>query len=78
MVYAPGPAVYPLVNFEYAIVKTGQTVPGTAAMLRDFLGWIVAPDKGNDSVLLGSVHFAPLPERVRDIARREISAISGP
>jgi len=39
---------------------------------------MVSADEGNDAGLLASVHFAPLPERVRAIARRQIAAIAGP
>jgi phosphate transport system substrate-binding protein len=78
MIYTPGASAYPLVNFEYAIVKSEQSAPGSAAALRDFLNWVVSQNQGNDAALLGAVHFAPLPERVRVIAKREISAITGP
>jgi phosphate transport system substrate-binding protein len=78
LVYSSGPDAYPLVNFEYVVVKIAQSAPGTAAAMRDFLNWIVAPDGGNDAALLASVHFAPLPARVRSLARREISSITGP
>jgi phosphate transport system substrate-binding protein len=78
MIYTSGPDAYPLINFEYAIVKSNQRAPGSASALRDFLNWIVSADEGNDAALLASVHFSPLPERVRAIARRQISAIAGP
>jgi phosphate transport system substrate-binding protein len=72
------PEAYPLVNFVYAIVKDQQKKRGVAAALRAFLSWVVAPDKGNDPALLAQVNFAPLPARVRDIALRQISTITGP
>jgi phosphate transport system substrate-binding protein len=78
LVYLRGPAAYPIVNFEYAIVKTTQRVPGHAAALRDFLQWIVAPSGGNDPALLSEVHFLPLPSRARAIALAQIGAIAGP
>jgi phosphate transport system substrate-binding protein len=78
MIDTPGVAAYPLINFEYAIVRSNQRVPGSASALRDFLYWIISADEGNDAALLASVHFSPLPERVRAIARRQISAIAGP
>jgi phosphate transport system substrate-binding protein len=78
MIYSPGKDAYPLVNFEYAIVKEQQSSQGTATALRDLLSWIVTPDQGNDASLLGTVHFAPLPDRVREIARRLIAGIEGP
>jgi hypothetical protein len=44
-------------------------VPGAAAALRAFFTWIVSPAQGNDAALPATVHFAPLPDRVRAIAR---------
>jgi phosphate transport system substrate-binding protein len=78
MIYTSGTDAYPLVNFEYAIVSMVQKKPGVASALRNFLTWVVNPDEGNDATLLATVHFVPLPNRVRDIALRQISAITGP
>jgi phosphate transport system substrate-binding protein len=78
MIYTAGAKAYPLVNFEYAIVKSTQKRRGRAAALRDFLTWIVSPALGNGPALLETVHFAPLPDRVRAIAVREIATITGP
>ena len=69
---------YPLVNFEYAVVKTTQTVPGTATALRELLNWVISPAQGNDPTLLANSYFAPLPRRVRTIARQQIASITGP
>jgi phosphate transport system substrate-binding protein len=74
----PGADSYPLVNFEYAVVGAAQRKRGMAKALRDFLTWIVTPTEGNDPALLASVHFAPLPPRVREIALRQIASIAGP
>jgi phosphate transport system substrate-binding protein len=77
LIYSAGADAYPLVNFEYAIVKSEQPAAGVAEPLRAFLDWIVDAQSGNDPALLSTVHFAPLPERVRAIARREIASITG-
>jgi phosphate transport system substrate-binding protein len=73
-----GAGAYPLVNFEYAVVGTVQRKRGMAKALRDFLTWVVTPSEGNDPALLAEVHFAPLPDRVRDVALKQIAAITGP
>jgi phosphate transport system substrate-binding protein len=78
MIYTAGAEAYPLVNFEYAIVKVTQRRANTAAALRDFLTWVVSTDSGNDPAMLATVHFAPLPDRVRTIAEREIAQITSP
>jgi phosphate transport system substrate-binding protein len=74
----PAADAYPLANFEYAVVGAVQRKRGMAQALRDFLTWIVTPAEGNDPALLASVHFAPLPPRVRGIALRQIGSIAGP
>jgi phosphate transport system substrate-binding protein len=78
MIYTAGVDAYPLVNFEYAVVRAEQVTPGNAKALRDFLSWIVSPTEGNEATLLASVHFAPLPDRVRSIAEKQIGDITGP
>jgi phosphate transport system substrate-binding protein len=78
MVYQTGGEAYPLVNFEYAIVRQQQTTPGVATELKEFLNWIVAPNAGNDEKLLAPVHFVPLPEHARSVARKLIASINGP
>lgn len=37
MIYSAGPEAYPLVNFEYAVVRVKQSGQDTATALRDFL-----------------------------------------
>jgi len=60
------------------VVGTVQRKRGMAKALRDFLTWVVNPSEGNDPALLAEVHFAPLPDRVRDVALKQIAAITGP
>jgi phosphate transport system substrate-binding protein len=78
MVDTAGPQAYPIVNLEYAVLKTTQRKAGMAKALRDFLTFVVTPTEGNDPAVLGAVHFAPLPARVREIALRQIATITGP
>jgi len=78
MIFANGADSYPLVNFEYAVVKERQTTPEMAGDLRDFLEWAVSPTDGNDPNLVGAYHFVPLPSQARSIARQQINRISGP
>jgi phosphate transport system substrate-binding protein len=78
MIFANGAGSYPLVNFEYAIVKERQTTPGVANAIRDFLEWAVSPSDGNDPNVLGEFHFEPLPGQARSSALQQIKSISGP
>jgi hypothetical protein len=38
---------YPLINYEYAVITKKQPSPETAAALRSFLLWAIAPDETN-------------------------------
>ncbi len=57
----PGAKIYPIVNVEYAIVRTHGYDPQTAAALRGFLTWTIDPAGGNADALLAPVHFVALP-----------------
>jgi phosphate transport system substrate-binding protein len=46
LIYAEGATSYPIVNFEYLVVKTTQTDPDTAKALRTFFSFALDPTKG--------------------------------
>lgn len=71
----PGARVYPIVNIEYAIVRTHGYDVQTASALRDFLTWTIDPAGGNAGQLLAPVHFVALPDRLRARSRTEIAKI---
>jgi phosphate transport system substrate-binding protein len=60
LVNAPGANAYPLINYEYAVVSKKQPSPETAAALRSFLLWVIAPDETN-AQYLADAHFIPRP-----------------
>ncbi len=66
---------YPIINYEYAIVKKQQQSAAEAAAIQKFLTWIVT--KGNSSTYLAPVLFEPLPARVLAISQKLISSVSG-
>jgi phosphate transport system substrate-binding protein len=74
LVNAPGANCYPLINYEYAIVSTEQASPATAAALRKFLLWAVAPDETNDRYL-ADAHFIPLPAHIWVLSHDQIEMI---
>ena len=74
LVNAPGKNAYPLVNYEYAIVSTRQPNPETAAALRKFLLWAIAPDETNEK-FIGDAHFIPLPAHIWVLSHDQIEAI---
>ena len=74
LVDAPGANAYPLVNYEYAVVSTKQANPETAAALRKFLLWAIAPDEINEK-LLDDAHFIPLPAHIWVLSHDQIETI---
>lgn len=75
MVFAPGANSYPIINYEYVIVKSAQPNSETAQHMRNFLTWAVSPNGGNSSKFLGPVHFLPLPASARKLTLAQIAKI---
>jgi phosphate transport system substrate-binding protein len=74
LVNAPGANAYPLINYEYAIVSTKPPNPATAAALRKFLLWAIAPDETNDKYL-ADAHFIALPAHIWVLSHDQIQLI---
>ena len=74
LVNAPGANAYPLINYEYAIVSTKQPDPKTAAALRKFLLWAIAPDETNEKYL-ADAHFIPLPAHIWVLSHDQIETV---
>jgi phosphate transport system substrate-binding protein len=68
------PKGYPIVNYEYMIVKKQQSSAGVADALKAFLKWTITD--GADPKFLGAVGFEPLPASVATISENLISGIS--
>jgi phosphate transport system substrate-binding protein len=68
-------AGYPVINYEYAIVKKTQASAAEATAVKAFLNWIIAD--GNTSKYLSTVNFEPLPSGTASTAKTLISSISG-
>jgi phosphate transport system substrate-binding protein len=75
LINTSAPTGYPIINYEYAIVKKQQPSAEEAAAIQKFLTWIVT--KGNSSTYLEPVLFEPLPARVLAISQKLISSING-
>ena len=75
LVLAPGNESYPLINYEYAIVRVAQKDAATAEALRNFLLWAVTPGQGADGSYLGPVHFIPLPTSIQALSTYQIAKI---
>ncbi|MCA4729349.1 phosphate ABC transporter substrate-binding protein PstS [Mycobacterium avium subsp. hominissuis] len=75
LINGPAPDGYPIVNYEYAIVNSGQKDAATAQTLQAFLHWAISD--GNNASFLDKVHFQPLPADVAKLSDAQIAKISG-
>jgi phosphate transport system substrate-binding protein len=75
LIFAPGPSSYPIINYEYAIVKSDQPSPQEAQALKDFLSWAISPSGGNSPKYLEPVNFAPLPQEIAKLSQDQIAKI---
>jgi phosphate transport system substrate-binding protein len=74
MINGPAADGYPIVNYEYAIVKSSQSDAVKAEDIRAFLHWIV--HTGQDSATyLDPVDFQPLPASVVALSDKQIAKI---
>lgn len=73
----PGANSYPIINFEYAIVKQQQSDATTATALKKFLNWAISSTGGNSSTYLNAVSFQPLPSSVNSLSQTQINKITG-
>lgn len=64
LLYAPGSMSYPIVNFEYLVVKPKQADPNTALAIRDFLSFATSTSGGSTPPLLSKENFQALPASV--------------
>ncbi|HYB76257.1 MAG TPA: phosphate ABC transporter substrate-binding protein PstS, partial [Nitrososphaerales archaeon] len=73
LIYAPGPNSYPIVNFEYAIVKTTQPSASVLAAVQAFLNWDIT--YGNQGYYLLQVHFVALPSAVAQLSLNQVASL---
>jgi phosphate transport system substrate-binding protein len=73
LINGSGPGVYPIINYEYAIVSTAQASPTRAQDLRAFLTWAI----GTGTAQLAQVNFQPLPASVVMLSQAQIAEIKG-
>jgi len=73
MVNGPAPGGYPIVNYEYAIVRSRQPGRTQARDIQAFLHWAVTT--GNSAQYLGAGSFQPLPRAVVTLSDQQIATI---
>lgn len=75
LIYAPGSNAYPIINYEYAIVKAQQPSSTQAAAMKTFLNWAISSNGGNQNQFLSAVHFLPLPAKTVTLSQTQINEI---
>jgi hypothetical protein len=68
------PKGYPIINYEYMVVKKQQASAGVSDALKAFLKWTITT--GADVKYLGAVGFEPLPSATTTVSQNLISSIS--
>jgi len=77
MIYAKGAKSYPIVNFEYLVVKSPLSSAAEAEAVRTVLAFAINPKQGSSSVLLSAEQFEALPASVIPKVEAAIAKISG-
>lgn len=75
LVFAPGADSYPIINYEYAIVKSTQPSPAAAAAVRAFLAWAISPQGGGAPHYMQTVNFVPLPAPIARMSLAQLARI---
>jgi phosphate transport system substrate-binding protein len=76
LIYGPAAGGYPIVNFEYAIVKPSQPSAAKAQAVKAILSWAMDPKHGSASSFLSAVNFEPLPAGALSVAVTLLKKIS--
>jgi phosphate transport system substrate-binding protein len=75
LIFAPGENSYPIINYEYAIVKAQQPDAETAKWVRSFLEWAISPKGGSTPHYMTAVNFVALPPAIAALSRAQLSTI---
>ncbi|MDQ2804976.1 MAG: phosphate ABC transporter substrate-binding protein PstS [Pseudomonadota bacterium] len=73
LIFSPGENSYPIINYEYAIVKSRQANSQTAKQLQSFLTWCLSPNGGSAANFIQAVNFVPLPESVAKLSAGQVA-----
>ncbi len=76
LIYGPAANGYPIVNFEYAIVKPTQPSTAKAQAVKAVLSWAMDPKHGSAPSFLSAVNFQPLPAGALSVAVTLLKKIS--
>jgi phosphate transport system substrate-binding protein len=73
MIAGPAPSGYPIVNYEYAVVKSVQPDAAKASAIKAFLRWVITT--GNQAKYVNTVGFQPLPATLVALGEQQIAEI---
>ena len=76
LIYESGAQSYPIVNFEYIVVKSTQSSADTAKAIRTFLSFAMDPSGGSASQYLAKEDFVALPDSVVPKVKAAIARIT--
>ena len=76
LIYEPGAQSYPIVNFEYIVVKSGQSSADVAKAIRSFLAFAMDPAGGSAPAYLAKAQFVTLPASVVPKVQAAIAKIT--
>ena len=75
LIFAPGAESYPIINYEYAIVKQRQPSPNVAQALRTLFNWAISPSGGNAPHFMEQLNFVALPPAIVKLSAAQIAKI---
>jgi phosphate transport system substrate-binding protein len=75
LIYASGANSYPIVNFEYIMVKDAQKSTTIADAIQKFLDYVISPTEGSDAANLAADQFEALPPSMAAKSKAAIAAI---
>lgn len=76
LIYEGGAQSYPIVNFEYIVVKSTQSSADVAKAIRTFLAFAMDPNGGSSSQYLQKEDFVALPDSVVPKVKAAIAKIT--
>ena len=76
LIYEPGAQAYPIVNFEYLVLKSTQADANTSLAIRTFLAWAIDPAGGATSANMSKPNFVALPSAVVPVVKAAIAKIT--
>jgi phosphate transport system substrate-binding protein len=76
LIFGSGAQSYPIINYEYLMVKSTQPDADTALAVRSFLTWAIDPTKGATTANLSAVDFVALPSTAVEKVKAAITKIT--